>query len=53
MLIGIITACLAIGAFAIYVFNFVDDNVQDDLDELTLNFTTTLYIKDGETGEYV
>lgn len=53
MLIGIITTCLAIGAFAIYVFNFVDDNVQDDLDELTLNFTTTLYIKDDETGEYV
>ena len=52
-LIGIITACLAIGAFAIYVFNFVDDTVQDNLDELTLNFTTTLYIKDKGTGEYV
>ena len=53
MLIGVITGCLVVGAFAIYVFNFVDDKVYEDLDEMTLGFTTTLYILDDETGEYV
>ncbi len=51
MLIGIITGCLVAGAFAIYVFNFVDDTVYEDLDDL--QFTTTIYVKDKATGEYV
>jgi penicillin-binding protein 1A len=53
MLIGIITGCLMVGAFAVYVFNFVDDRVYEDLDELTLDFTTTIYTRDSQTGEYV
>ena len=53
ILIGIITGCLVIGAFAVYVFNFVDDNVYEDLDELKLDFTTTIYVENGETGDYV
>ena len=52
MLIGIITGCLVVGAFAIYVFNFVDDKVHEDLDELALGFTTTIYVQD-EAGEFV
>ncbi len=51
LLIGIITGCLVAGAFAVYVFNFVDDTVYEDLDDL--QFTTTIYIQDKETGEYV
>ncbi len=51
MLIGIITGCIVAGAFAIYVFNFVDDTVYEDLNDM--QFTTTIYIKDKETGEYV
>ncbi len=53
LLIGVITGCLVVGAFAVYVFNFVDPTMDEDLDELTLAFTTTVYIKDDETGEYV
>ncbi len=53
MLIGIITGCLVIGAFAIYVFNFVDDTVHENLDDMSLGFTTTIYAKDSATGEFV
>lgn len=52
-LIGIITGCLVVGAFAIYVFNFVDDKVHEDLDELALGFTTTIYVQDEASGEFV
>ena len=53
MLIGIITGCLVVGAFAIYVFNYVDDTVHEDLDEMSLGFTTTIYAPDTKTGEFV
>ncbi len=53
MLIGIITGCLVVGAFAIYVFNFVDDTVYEDLDQMSLGFTTTIYVEDKETGDFV
>lgn len=53
MLIAVITGCLCVGAFAIYVFNFVDDTVYEDLDELKLDFTTTLYVYDEEKQDYV
>lgn len=53
LLIGIITGCLVVGAFAIYVFNFVDDTVHENLDDMSLGFTTTIYCKDSSTGEYV
>ena len=52
LLIGIITGCLIVGTFAVYVFGFVDDSMDENLDELTLNFSTTLYVKDQETEEY-
>lgn len=53
MLIAVITGCLVVGAFAVYVFNFVDDTVYEDLDELKLDFTTTLYVYDDTAGDYV
>lgn len=53
MLIAVITGCLVVGAFAVYVFNFVDHTVYEDLDQLKLDFTTTLYVMDEKTGEYV
>ncbi len=49
-LIGIITGCLVAGAFTVYIFNFVDDTVYEDLDDL--EFTTSIYVLDKETGEY-
>ncbi len=51
MLIGIITGCLVVGAFAVYVFNFVDDSIDQNLYDL--KFTTTVYVKDKDSGEYV
>ncbi len=52
-LIGAITCCLVIGGFLIYVFGFIDYSMVGDLDELSLNFTTTIYCKDSKTGEFV
>lgn len=51
-LVCFITGCLVVGTFAVYVFGFVDDTLDDDLNELKMNFTTTVYVKNGETGEY-
>ncbi len=51
LLIGIITGCLVAGAFAIYVFNFVDDTIDQNLYDL--KFTTTVYVLDNDSGEYV
>ena len=52
-LIGAITCCLVIGGFLIYIFGFIDYSMVGDLDELSLNFTTTIYCKDSKTGEFV
>ncbi|HHW46352.1 MAG TPA: penicillin-binding protein [Clostridiales bacterium] len=52
MLIGIITACLVVGAFAVYVFGFVDDKIYEDLNQLKLDFTTTVYVLNKETNQY-
>ena len=52
-LIGIITFCIVIGAFMIYVFGFVDDNIEENLYDLELNYTTTVYVKDAKTNNYV
>ena len=41
------------GHYEIYIFAFVDDEVQENLHDLQLNFTTTIYCMDSETGEYV
>ena len=52
-LIGIITVSLVVATFAVYVFGFIDDTLPEDLDNLVLNFTTTIYVKDSKTDEYV
>ncbi|MEG1887035.1 MAG: transglycosylase domain-containing protein [Oscillospiraceae bacterium] len=51
-LIIVITGCLLVGAMVIYVFGFVNDDIGMDLDQLKLNFTTTVYVKDKATGEF-
>lgn len=53
LLIFVITGCLIVGTFAVYVFGFVDDTIDDNLDQLKMDFTTTLYVQDKATGEYV
>ncbi len=51
-LVCVIVFSILIAAFAIYVFGVVDDVVDEDLNDLKLNFTTTIYIKDNKTGDY-
>ena len=52
-LIGTITVCLVVGGFLIYIFCFVDYSMVGDLEDLTLNFTTTIYCKDGDSGHFI
>lgn len=52
-LVCIITFSFVVGAFSIYVFGFIDDSLPEDLNNLVLNYTTTIYVKDGDSGEYV
>ncbi|MDR1892741.1 MAG: penicillin-binding protein [Oscillospiraceae bacterium] len=42
-LIGIITVCLVVGAFAVYVFGFVNAKFEFDLNTVRLDGTTVLY----------
>ncbi len=51
-LVFVITACIVLSSFLIYVFGIIDPTVDEDLNDLALNFTTTIYVKDSKTGEY-
>ncbi len=51
-LVFVITGCLIVGSVMIYAFNFVDAQMAEDLDNLTMNFTTTVYVQDETTGEW-
>ncbi len=53
-LIGVITVALVAGSFLIYAFTMVDGTVEQDLNDLKLNFTTTVLVenKKGEWEEY-
>ncbi len=45
--IMIIVGCIITVAFMVYVFGFVDDSIDDlKLDQLTLNYTTKIYVED-------
>ena len=50
-LIGLITVSLVVSAFLFYAFTMVDGTMEHDLDNLALNFTTTIYVKDAK-GNY-
>ncbi len=51
-LVGIISVSIIIGSFAMYVFTAVDGTMEEDLDNLKLNFTTTVYVEDKSSGEW-
>ncbi len=51
-LIGVITTCLVAGAFMVYVFAFIDGTMDVDLNNLDLNYTSIIFVKNKETGEY-
>ena len=46
-LIGVITVCVVVGSFMIYVFKFVDGTVDQDLNNLKLAYTSIIYAQDG------
>lgn len=50
-LICLITGAMVVGAFLFYAFTMVDATMDEDLNNLALNFTTTVYVEDGN-GEY-
>lgn len=53
LLVGIITCCLVVGVFSIYVFAFVDSSLDFDLNNLKLEYTSVIFAPDPETeGEY-
>ncbi len=48
-LVGVITACIIMGAFIIYAFNFVDATMNENLYDLAnLEFSTTIYYEDDD-----
>jgi len=51
-LVGIITCSIVAGVFMVYVFTMVDGTMDENLNELALNFTTTIYVEDKESGDY-
>ncbi|MBQ6847870.1 MAG: transglycosylase domain-containing protein [Clostridia bacterium] len=50
-LVGLITVSLVVGAFMFYAFTMVDPTMDEDLNNLALDFTTTIYVDDGD-GDY-
>ena len=50
-LVCLITGAMVVGAFLFYAFTMVDATMDEDLNNLALNFTTTVYVDDGN-GEY-
>ena len=53
-LIGVITVALVVGSFLVYAFTMVDGTVDQNLNDLKLNFTTTVYVENakGKWSEY-
>ena len=53
LLIGIITCCLVVGIFSIYVFAFVDSTLDFDLNNLKLEYTSVIFAPSAEEeGSY-
>ena len=51
-LIGLITGTIVVGAFAYYVFRYVDGSVDFDLNNLVLDATTIIYATDENGNQY-
>ncbi|WP_312643040.1 transglycosylase domain-containing protein [Hydrogenoanaerobacterium sp.] len=50
-LIMVITGSIVASVMTVYIVNFLDDQTEFDLRNLELNYTTTLYAQNAETGE--
>lgn len=53
VLVGIITVSIIAGAFLVYAFTMVDGTMDVNLDDLELNFTTTIYVQDKSSDQWV
>ncbi len=53
-LVGVITFAIVMGSFLLYAFTMVDGTVDYNLNDLKVNFTTTVYVEDenGVWKEY-
>lgn len=51
-LVFVITACIILSSMFIYIFSFVDYSIDEDLNDLTLNYTTTIYVRENEKADY-
>ncbi len=53
-LIGVITVAIVAGSFLVYAFTMVDGTVNQNLNDLNVNFTTTVYVENdnGDWEEY-
>ena len=51
-MVCIMLACVVIGGFLIYVFNFIEGDFGVNLEDLKLNCTTTVYVQEG-TDQWV
>lgn len=51
-LIGVITVAIVVGCFMVYAFTMVDGTVDQNLNDLKVNFTTTVYVKNSK-GKWV
>lgn len=53
-LVGLITVSIVVASFLVYAFTMVDGTVDQDLNDLKLNFTTTVYVENdsGDWKEY-
>jgi len=51
-LVGVITCSIVVSVFMVYVFTMVDATMDENLNELALNFTTTIYVEDKKNGEW-
>ena len=52
IMIGIITGCIVASVLTVYVLNTLDVGDSINLEEVKLSFSTIIYAKDSETGEY-
>ena len=52
LLIGVITCCLVVSVFSIYVLAFVDSSFDFDLNNLKLAYTSVVYARDSEDSDY-
>ncbi len=49
----VILGSVIVGAFLVYAFYFVDSSMDVDLDNLELNYTTTIYAREEGSNEFI